>query len=80
MNLGKLTRDIFAGEWKNMLSALQWASDYFIKCHVSDYEFYGQVGDFTLDHQFWGRAEDLNMSRPAFKIDAQHPGVNIYLL
>lgn len=66
-----------AGEWKNMLSALQWASDYFIKCHVSDYEFYGQVGDFTLDHKFWGRAEDLNMSRPAFKIDAQHPGSDL---
>lgn len=66
-----------AGEWKNMLSALQWAADYFIKCHVSDYEFYGQVGDFNIDHQLWGRPEEMNTSRPAFKINAQHPGSDL---
>ncbi|KAJ9594064.1 hypothetical protein L9F63_014507, partial [Diploptera punctata] len=35
------------------------------------------VGDFNLDHTFWGRPEDLNMSRPAYKIDAQHPGSDL---
>lgn len=58
-----------------MLDALKWATDYFIKCHVSDYEFYGQVGSFQMDHDFWGRPEELNMTRPAYKIDAQHPGI-----
>lgn len=66
-----------AGEWKNVLSALRWATDYFIKCHVSPNELYGQVGDFQLDHTFWGRPEDLNMTRPAYKIDAQHPGSDL---
>ncbi|XP_050443296.1 endoglucanase E-4-like [Adelges cooleyi] len=66
-----------ANEWEHMLSALRWAAEYFIKCHVSEYEFYGQVGDFTLDHKFWGRPEDMNMSRPAYKIDKAHPGSDL---
>ena len=32
-----------AGEWENLLSAVKWGTDYFIKCHTSDTEFYGQV-------------------------------------
>jgi hypothetical protein len=64
----------FAGQTKYALGAIKWAADYFIKCHVSPNELYGQVGDFNLDHVFWGRPEDLNMSRPAYKIDAEHPG------
>ena len=44
---------------------------------MSPDEFYGQVGDFALDHAFWGRPEDLNMSRPAYKIDKEHPGTII---
>ncbi len=58
-----------------MLNVLQWAADYFMKCHVNEYELYGQVGDFRLDHQYWGRPEEMNMSRPAYKIDPQNPGM-----
>ena len=32
-----------AGEWEHLLSAVKWGTDYFIKCHTSDTEFYGQV-------------------------------------
>ena len=32
-----------AGEYDNLLDAIKWGTDYFIKCHVSDNEFYGQV-------------------------------------
>lgn len=66
-----------SGQLRQGLGAVRWAADYFIKCHVSPNELYGQVGDFTLDHQFWGRPEELNMSRPAYKIDAQHPGSDL---
>ncbi|XP_050549210.1 endoglucanase A-like [Daktulosphaira vitifoliae] len=66
-----------ANEWEHVLSSIRWAAEYFIKCHVSDYEFYGQVGDFNLDHSFWGRPEDMNMSRPAYKIDKDHPGSDL---
>lgn len=61
-------------EWENALGSIRWAAEYFIKCHVSDYEFYGQVGDFSLDQGFWGRPEDMNMSRPSYKIDKNRPG------
>ncbi|XP_054279448.1 endoglucanase E-4-like [Macrosteles quadrilineatus] len=66
-----------AGEWEHALEALRWAADYFIKCHVSPYELYGQVGDFALDHQYWGRPEQLNTSRPAFKITKDKPGSDL---
>ena len=32
-----------AGEFDYLLDAVKWGTDYFIKCHVSDNEFYGQV-------------------------------------
>lgn len=62
------------GQYQFTLDTIKWASDYFIKCHTKPNEFYGQVGDFDLDHQFWGRPEELNMSRPAYKIDEENPG------
>ncbi|XP_025831030.1 endoglucanase 13 [Agrilus planipennis] len=67
----------YAGQYKYGLEAVKWATDYFVKCHPSAYEFYGQVGDFSTDHRFWGRPEDLNMSRPAYKIDKDHPGSDL---
>ncbi|XP_046979355.1 endoglucanase E-4-like [Schistocerca americana] len=66
-----------AGQLQYAVDAVKWATDYFIKCHVAPTELYGQVGDFDLDHKYWGRPEELNMSRPAFKIDAQHPGSDL---
>ena len=32
-----------AGELTNVLDSLRWPLDYFIKCHVSDNEYYSQV-------------------------------------
>lgn len=66
-----------AGQLDELRKAIKWATDYFIKCHVSEYVFYGQVGDFSLDHTFWGRPEELNTTRPAYKIDPDHPGMII---
>ena len=37
-----------AGEWENLLAAVKWGTDYFIKCHTSDTEFYGQVGKILI--------------------------------
>lgn len=67
----------FLGQHDQVLDAIKWATDYFVKCHVSKYELYGQVGDFATDHKFWGRPEDLNMTRPAYKIDRDQPGKKI---
>lgn len=36
-----------------------------------------QVGDGVLDYTFWGRAEDMHMSRPAYKIYPGAPGSDV---
>ncbi|KAK5637982.1 hypothetical protein RI129_012277 [Pyrocoelia pectoralis] len=66
-----------ADQYHHVLTALKWATDYFLKSHVSPYELYGQVGDFSIDHKYWGRPEELNMTRPAYKIDTKHPGADL---
>lgn len=65
------------GQYTGILDAIKWATDYFIKCHVNPNELYGQIGDFEIDHAYWGRPEDMNMTRPAYKIDQTHPGLFI---
>nr|CAD7400278.1 unnamed protein product [Timema poppensis] len=54
--------------------AIKWATDWFLKAHVSANEYYGQVGSGTVDHASWGRPEDMTMERPAFKITTSAPG------
>lgn len=65
---------MFAGALEDGRKALKWATDYFLKAHTAPTEFYGQVGQGDLDHSYWGRPEDMTMSRPAFKIDTSKPG------
>jgi len=66
-----------AGEYQHGLDAIKWATDYFLKCHTADNEFYGQVGDGDVDHAFWGRASEIDHERPAWKIDASKPGSDL---
>lgn len=39
-----------AGEWESLLAAVKWGTDYFIKCHTSDTEFYGQVSHVFINN------------------------------
>ena len=39
---------IKAGMLNYLRDAVKWGTDYFIKCHVADNEFYGQV-DILID-------------------------------
>ncbi|MEO0867354.1 MAG: glycoside hydrolase family 9 protein [Cyanobacteria bacterium J06642_11] len=70
-----------SGQMDEALATIKWATDYFLKAHITDEQttqaFYGQVGDPNLDHQYWGPAESLAMPRPAYKIDAQNPGSDL---
>nr|AZH23717.1 glycoside hydrolase family 9 [Gastrophysa viridula] len=68
---------IEAGQYSEVLDAIKWSTDYLIKCHPSPNEFYGQVGEFSIDHAFWGRPEDMNLTRPAYKIDEKNPGTDL---
>nr|AMH40372.1 glycoside hydrolase family 9 [Medauroidea extradentata] len=57
--------------------AIKWGTDYFLKAHVSENELYGQVGQGSSDHSYWGRPEDMKMARPAYKITASAPGSDL---
>ena len=65
---------MFAEALNDGRKAVKWATDYFLKAHTAPNEFYGQVGLSDLDHDFWGRPEDMRMERPAYKIDTSNPG------
>jgi endoglucanase len=62
---------------------IKWATDYLLNAFANDtpgnYVFYGQVGNGELDHNWWGAAEvvDLEMERPAYKIDTSCPGTEL---
>jgi len=66
-----------AGEWQNFLDGVRWPLDYFMKCHVSTNNFYGQVGDGNIDHNYWGRPEEMTMERPAWKLTTSAPGSDL---
>ena len=36
-----------------------------------------QCGNGDTDHAFWGRAEDMTMDRPSYKISAGGPGSDL---
>ena len=66
-----------AGMLEYLLEAVKWGTDYFLKAHTADTEFYGQVGNGEFDHTFWGRPEEMPDYRPSYKIDANAPGSDL---
>ena len=66
-----------AGMMDYLRDAVKWGTDYFIKAHTGDNEFYGQVGDGEFDHSTWERPEEMPDWRPSFKIDANNPGSDL---
>lgn len=70
-----------SGQLDEALETIRWATDYFLKAHISDkgitQAFYGQVGDPNTDHQYWGAPENLTIERPAYKIDPARPGSDL---
>lgn len=66
-----------SGQMKYLKSNLRFVNDYFIRCHTAPNELYGQVGNGGTDHAWWGSAEVMAMTRPAYKIDQTHPGSDL---
>ncbi|XP_059141479.1 endoglucanase E-4-like [Physella acuta] len=66
-----------SGILEDMRDCVRWPLDYFIKAHPEKYVFYGQVGDPYIDHTYWGRPEDMDMDRPAFKLTPDLPGSDV---
>ncbi len=65
------------GQLPHMLENLRWVNDYFIRAHTAPDELWGQVGNGSMDHSWWGPAEVMLMDRPAYKIDASCPGSDL---
>lgn len=70
-----------SGQLDEAMAAIKWGTDYLLKAHESDDQgtqvFWAQVGDGDADHSYWGPAEEIDMERPAFKVDPQNPGSDI---
>ncbi len=63
-----------SGQIDYILDNIKWVNDYLIKCHPEDEVYYYQVGDGSADHAWWGPCEVMQMERPCFRIDKEHPG------
>ena len=68
---------IAAGQFDHGLAAIKWGTDYFIKCHPSSDQFYGQVGNGGEDHAKWDRPENMPGKRPAYYISDGKPGSDL---
>lgn len=70
---------VASGQLPFVLNNIRFAADFLMKCHTAPNEFWGQVGNGTLDHSFWGPAESVEaqMARPSAKIDATKPGTDL---
>jgi endoglucanase len=66
-----------SGQLTNLLNNLRFVNDYFIKAHTAPNELYGQIGAGGTDHAWWGPAEVMQMSRPAFRITSSCPGSDL---
>ncbi|NEQ51819.1 MAG: glycosyl hydrolase family 9 [Leptolyngbya sp. SIO3F4] len=70
-----------SGQYDEIKAAIKWGTDYLLKAHISDGQttqaLYGQVGDPTTDHGYWGPPEKLSIDRPAYKIDPTLPGSDL---
>ncbi|UXH77904.1 glycoside hydrolase family 9 protein [Roseateles amylovorans] len=66
-----------AGQHDALLRNLRWINDYFIKAHPSANVFYGQVGNGSTDHSWWGPVEVYPKEAPAYKIDATCGGSDL---
>jgi len=60
-----------------LLDVIRWGTDWLIKAHPSDNVLYGQVGNGSLDHSYWGPPETMTMSRPAYAVTTGKPGSEV---
>ncbi|KAF8665637.1 hypothetical protein AX16_000092 [Volvariella volvacea WC 439] len=56
--------------------ALRWGLDWLVKAHPSNSTLYVQVGDVSVDQDYWGGDLDIPTQRPSLQINDTHPGTN----
>ena len=65
------------GQKAALLNVVRWGTDWLMKAHPSDNVLYGQVGNGSLDHSYWGPSETMTMARPSYAITAAKPGSDL---
>ncbi|XP_045161145.2 endoglucanase E-4-like isoform X2 [Mercenaria mercenaria] len=67
-----------AGQLDMACDMIKWPLEYFLKCWVPNKNtLYVQVGDGGRDHSYWGRPENMNMPRPAYKVTPSCKGSDV---
>lgn len=66
------------GQLDAVHGSVRWALDYLLQAwDPFRLELVVQIGDVTVDHLYWGRPEDMTMSRPCLKINPRTPGSDV---
>nr|KAG5691509.1 hypothetical protein BaRGS_017722 [Batillaria attramentaria] len=66
-----------AGQLDYAYDQVRWPLEYLVKCHTAPNELYVQVGNGQQDHTQWTSPELMDDNRPAYKVDASHPGSDV---
>ncbi|XP_077863410.1 endoglucanase E-4-like [Saccoglossus kowalevskii] len=66
-----------AGETQNMLDCIRWGTDFLLKAHTAPNELYVQIAKKSVDHEYWGRPEEMTMNRTSFKVTTETPGSDV---
>ncbi|KMT15910.1 hypothetical protein BVRB_3g055970 [Beta vulgaris subsp. vulgaris] len=67
-------KPFFGSELPHALDAIQWATDYLLKCTSVPGFVVAQVGDGFADHNCWERPEDMDTPRTPFAVSRKYPG------
>lgn len=67
----------FGSELQHAREAIQWATDYFLKCTSVPGFVFVQVGDGFGDHNCWERPEDMDTPRTPFAVSRTNPGSEV---
>ncbi|MBY9005574.1 MAG: glycoside hydrolase family 9 protein, partial [Candidatus Lokiarchaeota archaeon] len=64
------------GQLDEILDAIKWGTDYLIRCHPTQDEYYFQVGDISRVNDWRGPVESAHMffNRPSYKVNDTHGG------
>ncbi|MEO0931024.1 MAG: glycoside hydrolase family 9 protein, partial [Pseudomonadota bacterium] len=72
------------GAYDDLDNHLRHVTDYLLQAYddkgtasVADDMFHAQVGNAEADHSYWGPAEELDMERPVYSVDADNPGTEV---
>ncbi|KAI9489430.1 Six-hairpin glycosidase-like protein [Zychaea mexicana] len=67
---------VSAGQTEHLHDMIRWGTDWLIKAHPSDNVLFVQVGEGSVDNNYWGPDSGIPTPRPSFMIDESSPGTD----